>query len=316
MNDKKFTAEYKKLVDSVNLPCDYKDKILSNLRAKESSDFLVSDPEKSKAKKHFKLAASLVAAVLVIAVGLSVILSIGPKLPKTRVIRLNIASATNLSNISGARIVFKNSRGEFLKDDEGETLTAITDENGVATATIPTTEEFRAQITMDGYIPIEETAESGNYYISPVMSENTYRAVLTWNKECDLDAHLSVTTEKGIEKLHYFNSDIDDKNGTVIAALDVDNEKGDGPETITFNAYDDMLFRFSVASYSALKSSNADKLSDAGAQVTLYRGNICIGTYAADTNSEGNVWCVFEIDDSELNVCNYTYSVSAITEIK
>lgn len=316
MNDNKFKAEYRKSVKSVSLPCDYKEKILSNLKAQEAVIPITAKTKENSIRKTSRLMTSLVAAVLVFAVGLTAILFIKTNNTETQVVRLSVASATNLNTISGARIVFRNSVGELLTDENGEILTAVTDENGLATATVPATEEISAQITMDGYISIEETAVSGNYYISPVMGEDTYRAVLTWDKKCDLDAHLSVTAENKTEKLNYFNSDIEDENGTVIAALDVDNEKGDGPETITFNASDDMLFRFSVASYSALKNSNDIKLSNTGAQVTLYRGETCIGTYNIDTNTEGNTWCVFEIEKSNLNICDYTYSVSAITEIK
>ncbi|MGN0453372.1 MAG: hypothetical protein ACI4GZ_06185 [Ruminococcus sp.] len=316
MNDKKFREKYKQSVDSIKLPYDYRDTVLLSLRTKETSDLVFSDINKRKSKDRLRLAFSLAAAALVLAVGLSAVFSLRLNTAETREVRLCVASATSLRNISGAKIVFKNTAGEFLTNEKGETLTAVTDENGIATATVPAAEEVSAYITMNGYIPIERKAESGNYYISPVMNENTYRAVLTWSKECDLDAHLSVTSKDKTEKLNYFNSDIEDESGTVIAALDVDNEKGDGPETITFNVYDDMMFRFSVASYTALKDSNKIKLSNTGAQVTLYRGDVCIGTYTVDTNSDGNTWCVFEIEKSNLRVCDYSYSVNAITEIE
>lgn len=314
MNDKKFAEEYRNSVDSVKLPIDFKDKILSELRSAENTS------SEAKVQKHgskkLKLAVSVLAAVLVLAVGLSAILTALPAVYGSKEVRFYVASATNLCSVAGARLVFKDRDGQLLTDETGQTVTVVTDENGEAVASLPAKGEYSVQITTEGYITLEENAQRGNYYISPEMSEDTYRAVLTWNEDCDLDAHLSVTTQRGTEKLNYFNSDIEDENGQVIAALDTDSENGDGPETITFNAYDGMSFCFSVASYSALKNDGSLKLSDTGAQVTLYRGETCMGTYSVDAVSEGNVWCVFKVENSQLEVCDYTYSVSAITEIK
>ncbi len=315
MTDKKFRAEYIKSVDSAELPSGYKDKILSAL--KEQEKLVTFEAERIKySKNKVRLVSSLVAAVLIIAVGLSVIFSMGINNSLTKEVSFYVASATNLKGIAGARIVFKTSAGELLKDENGEILTAVTDETGEALTVIPDNEEYTAQISAQGYITIEQSAQEGNVYVSPVMNEDTYRAVLTWSKDWDLDAHLSVTSGDDTEKLNYFNSDIEDAQGNVLAALDTDSDKGGSPETITFNARENMCLRFSVASYSSLKEGDNTKLSYSGAKVTLYRGERLVGTYSIDTASQGNVWCVFEIEDSQLKICDYTYSVSAMTEIK
>lgn len=308
-----FSKQYRDSVDSVSLPENYEEKILFNLRQ-------VASPEDKNNeignKRAYKFTLSLIAAALVVTVGLSVFFSVLSQHFSEKEVTLRIVSATNLCSVSGARVVFVNSSGEFLKDENGDAVTVVSDEQGFATATIPAKEDYTAQISMNGYIPLEERAQSGNYYISPVMDENTYRAVLTWEKECDLDAHLSITTEKGTDKLYYFESDITDENGVVIAALDVDSETSKNPETITFNADRNMLCRFSVGSYSALKNDDDNMFSQTGAKVTLYKGEECIGTYSIGKNPQGNVWCVFEIVNGEVRVCDYTYSVSTITEIE
>lgn len=315
MINKRFADEYRKAVDSVPLPLGYQDEILSALKDKENTNSL--DAEREKRRKRYRgLGLSVAAAVLVLTVGLSVIFSVGINLAPTKEIRFCVASATNLNRVAGARIVFIDKQGEMLKDKKGETVTVFTDENGEAVATIPSTQEYTVQITTDGFITLEEELREGNYYISPEMTDDTYRAVITWDRECDLDAHLSVTSQGATEKLNYFNSDIENAQGQVIAALDTDSENGDGPETITFNAQDNMTIRFSVASYSALKENSNTHLSNTGAKVTLYKGETCVDVYNIDTSSQGNVWCVFEIKNSQLAVCDYTYSVSAITEIK
>lgn len=308
MKDEKFASEYREAVQKITLPENYKENILSNL------DFTQDLPERRK-KKAFVSTLSAVAAVLVITISLTLFFTIYKKTPVTREIRMNVASATNLKSVAGATIVFKDKEGEPLRDENGEVITAVADENGLAVARVPHTDNVSAEISMDGYITSNVTPKDGNYYISPEMNEDTYRAVLVWENDCDLDAILTVTDDKGVEKLHYFNSDIVNDRGEVIATLDTDSETPLAPETITFNATDNGVFRFSVGSYSSLKTGGENKLSGSLAQVTLYKGDKIIGKYNVDTTAQGNVWCVFELENSRLNVCDYTYSVSAITDI-
>lgn len=310
MTDKKFITEYKKYIESAELPSSYQAEILSNLKekAKESSKY--------KFYKNRKFVASLVAAVLVVCIGLSVFLSFNFLKNQDVTLSFRVMSATNLKCISGAKIAFISPSGERIKDKNGEDITAFTDENGTATVTLPTDEDYTVEVTADGFITLEESAEDGNYYISPIMDDDTYRAVLTWGKECDLDAHLSVTAHDNTEKINYYKSDIKDENGEVIAALDIDNETGDGPETITFNADDNSLWRFSVCSYSSLKENSKLGLFEAKPKVTFYQGNKLVGTYTLDKETADNVWRVFEIKNGEIKLSNYTYSVNAVTEIE
>lgn len=312
MSDTRFKREYKHSLESVKLPDNYKEEILYALESQSNTGFT----QKKKPNNNlYVVSASLIAALLIIALGLAALLS--PSLILfEKSISIRVRSATNLSEISGAKVVFVDSVGNILTDKIGNPITAFTDETGVALATIPYTENCNAQIEAEGFVPLISAAHDGNYYLSPVTDENTYRAVLTWNKECDLDAILTITDEQGTEKIHYFKSDIKDANGNTIAALDVDNETGDGPETITFNASKNQLIRFSVGSYSSLKHEDGLILSDSEAEVKLYRGDTLLETYRIENkDSQGNVWCVFEIKNSEVHLCNYTYSVGAISEI-
>ena len=310
MTDKKFSTEYKKYIESAELPSSYQAEILSNLKKK------TEEPQKYKFNNNRKLVASLVAAVLVVCIGLSIFLSFNFLKNQDVTLNFKVMSATNLRCISGAKIAFISPSGERIKDKNGEDFTAFTDENGIATVTLPSNEDYTVEVTADGFITLEESAEGGNYYISPVMDDDTYRAVLTWDKECDLDAHLSITAYNNTEKMNYYKSDIIGDRGEVIAALDIDNETGDGPETITFNADDNSLWRFSVCSYSALKENSKLGLFEAKPKVTLYQGNKLVGTYTLDKETADNVWRVFEIKNGEIKQSNYTYSVNAVTEIE
>ncbi len=310
MTDKKFSAEYKNYMESAELPVDYQAEILSNLKEK------TEELTKYEFYKSRKFVASLVAAVLVVCIGLSIFLSFNFLKNQDVTLNFRVMSATNLRCISGAKIAFISPSGEKIKDKNGEDITAFTDENGTATVTLPTDEDYTVEVTAEGFIALKESAGDGNYYISPIMDDDTYRAVLTWDKECDLDAHLSVTAHDNTEKINYYKSDIKDENGDVLAALDVDNETGDGPETITFNADKNSLWRFSVCSYSALKENSKFSLFEAKPKVTIYQGNKLVSTYSLDIETADNVWCVFEIKNGEIKLSNYTYSVNAVTEIE
>ena len=147
------------------------------------------------------------------------------------------------------------------------------------------------------------------------MNEDTYRAVLTWENNCDLDAILTMTKGEEKEQLFYFKSDIKNEQGEVIAALDTDSAVLGAPETITFNTTEDGLFRFSVASYSSLVNSGKADLGVSEAQVTLYKGSTVVDTFKVNDDTQDNAWCVFEIRNGKLHITDSTYSINAITEV-
>ena len=342
-----FSAEYKNSVNSVQLPADYKSKILSALREQakqldtDESDqtneviTLTETPaeeqinntqvipfesprkEKNESYKNFLRVLPGIAAAMVILIGALLFMNFSINtLPKTKDFNFTVASATNLSNIKGAKLTFRNSSGEVVKNEDGSPVTAFTNEKGNATVTLPASEDYTAEVSINGYIPFETAVNNQFIYVSPVMDENTYRAVLTWDKECDLDAILTVTKGEATEQLFYFSSSIKNEQGQVIAALDTDSKKADAPETITFNATENGIFRFSVASYSSLKYSDESILRNSNAQVCLYKGDSKIGEYNLSLDAQGNAWCVFEIKDSKLITVDSTYSVNAITEVR
>ncbi len=316
MTDSRFSEYYKESVNSIKLPENFKDNILSNLKS-EDKVIPFEDAQKKKPKVNSLPRAIISAAAAVVIVACAVLLfSVlrNTQSIDTKDMTFRISSATNLAQVGGAKVSFLNSQGEYLKDENGKTLTAYTDEKGEVAATLPEGETLQIEVTAEGFIPFVGRAAE-NIYICPEMTEDTYRAVLTWSGDCDLDAFLTLTTENGIEKLHYFKSDIKNNEGEVIAALDTDSEVPSSPETVTFNAEGDGVWRFSAGSYSSLKEENSLPLKDSGAKVTLYKGSSLVGEYSIDTLSKGNVWRVFEIENGELKVLDTTYSVSAITDI-
>lgn len=349
LKDSNFSAQYKNAVNNIALPENYKEKILSALREEnkklngestENTAEIIEFTSDAKTKTHketsenpynpekkakpvsfnirrFIPAAASAAATIVLIIAAVLLFTRTPIAPKDTTFNFSVASATNLGNISGARIVFKDSEGNLIKDEEGNTITAYTNENGEVSVTLPSSEEYTAEVTAEGYITYEVPAQkNGHIYISPVMTEDTYRAVLTWEDDCDLDAILTVTKGDKSEQLFYFRSDIENEQGEVIAALDTDSRNSSTPETITFNTTDDSVFRFSVASYSALKNSDNFNLSTSGAQVVLYKGNRIVDVYEVPADVSGNAWCIFEVHNDKLEVHNEIYTVDSIMEVK
>ncbi len=316
MTDSRFSNAYKESVNSIKLPEDFKDNILSNLNLGDKAiPFEAANKKKTKAKfmpRAMISAAAAVAIIACIALLFSVLRDTSPA--HTMDMTFKISSATNLAQVGGAKVSFLNSEGEYIKDEKGKVLTAYTDEKGKVTAPLPQDEALQIEVSADGFIPFVGNAVT-NIYLSPEMTEDTYRAVLTWTEDCDLDAFLTYTTQGKTEKLHYFKSDIVNEQGEVIAALDTDSEVPSTPETITFNAEDSGIWRFSVGSYSSLKEEDSLNICDSGAKVTLYKGNSLVEEHSIDTLSKGNVWRVFEIENGELKVLDTTYSVSAMTDI-
>ncbi len=302
MIDTKFKTEYQKAVDSISMPEDYKNQIISEISsAKMRPDYR---------RVYIRVIASAAALVVLVVsvVFLANSLNFAPK--SFEKVSIKVMSATNLRAVKGAQVAFVN------LDKSKETVVALSDENGVVTASLPKGEEYTAVVCAEGYIDYElQDFHSGNIYISPEMDENTYRAVLIWQGESDLDAFLTISQGDEKEQLHYFKSDIKDEDGEVIAALDTDSSSGGAPETITFNIRKNKAFTFSVGSYSALMDKSTD-VSDSKPRVLLYKGKELLNEFIISSELEGNVWAVFQIENDELSELGDIYSVESFEDIK
>ncbi len=317
MTELDFKNEYRMSVESVPLPEDFKNRLLLNLKAEEKKLNNLEAPKADEINKKQKLTrrifTSLIAAALVAIIGFSLWSLL---MPTYEEVTLKVYSADTAKALSGVKITFRDSKGEVLKAPDGEYLSAVTDATGTATASLPIGKDYTAEISHEGYITYTDKAQSGNYYVSPILNENTYRAVLTWEKDLDLDAHLSVTHNGEVEKLFYFSSDIISDTGEVLAALDLDSEEANKPETVTFNLEEGAVFRYTVCSYSALENRESLSIKDAKARVTLYKGDKTLSVYELSGESQDNAWQVFEIENGELKNESVTYSVTAFTELR
>lgn len=170
---------------------------------------------------------------------------------------------------------------------------------------------YTAELNKDGYITsfvnviCSNTNTNQNGVMTPILSDNEYRIVLTWSDTPDdLDSHISGPLSDG-ERFHvYYKSMTAIDNGDTIALLDLDDTTSYGPETITLRKTQNGVYRYSIHDYTNAGSNNSTALSMSGAKVALYRGNALIATYNVPINVGGTVWNVFEIDGDAINALN------------
>ena len=144
-----------------------------------------------------------------------------------------------------------------------------------------------------------------NAAITPVLSSDETRVVLTWGDEPDdLDSHLTGPTDSG-DRFHiFFSEQTHAEGGTTYADLDLDDTDSYGPETTTIYKQIDGLYRYSVHDYSNGSSSSSDALSQSGAQVRVYSGSDLLAKFDVPSNLAGTLWTVFELDGNDLTPVN------------
>jgi hypothetical protein len=154
------------------------------------------------------------------------------------------------------------------------------------------------------------TKQSPVMLLPPVTPPGAMVIVLTWgdcatpNVPCDLDAHLTgPKTASDTSRFQVFHASRSYVVGIdTIAALDVDDSDGRGPEVIGLRpSAVPGIYRFYVqnATNAAVPTSRA--LSDsAGARVDVFLDNHVIGTFFPPSGQQGTLWSVFEYDGARL----------------
>lgn len=178
---------------------------------------------------------------------------------------------------------------------------------------------YTAEFIKDGYITgyvnvictnMNDTNQDA--VLTPVLSDNEYRIVLTWSSTPrDLDSHISGPLSTG-GRFHVYYSDMSaSDNGETVASLDLDDTSSYGPETITLKKTQDGVYKYAVHDYSNRNSSSSTALSMSGAKVELYCGNSLVGTYSVPINQTGTVWNVFEIEGDTIRTINTMENISS-----
>ena len=137
------------------------------------------------------------------------------------------------------------------------------------------------------------------------------RAVLHWGSTPrDLDSHM--VGPQGDGRFHVYYRNMRETN----VNLDVDNTSGYGPETISINETEPGVYSYYVHDYTNRGSSNSVAMSNSGAYVELYVGNVHLYTIHIPENREGTLWHVFDYNSEtdQITLINeFSYESSPIS---
>lgn len=219
--------------------------------------------------------------------------------PKVILLRGQVRDALNAEGIPGALVSITNVKGEAAI----KPLTSTPDGSFIMPDLPPGT--YKVKATAEGYIDADQEftvvaneAKTIDLLLSGVLSESTFRAVLSWGKApLDLDAHMKVIDVVSglvVSDIYYDNYMFQDAN--VKASLDIDNVDGLGPETITFTmpTLGKYKLQFFVNNYMGFDGAKGD------INVRLFKGRAMLGSYTLPAGSPGLTgfwnWSAFEID--------------------
>jgi Mg-chelatase subunit ChlD len=130
--------------------------------------------------------------------------------------------------------------------------------------------------------------------LSPGMGAGQIRIVLTWgDTPADLDAHLQGPLPDG-SKFHVFFHEKGDLKSKEFVSLDVDDNNGEGPETITVLGVLPGTYHYFVHDYTNRAKPQSQELAQSGAEVKVYQGGQTY-RFSADQKSAGTQWHVCDI---------------------
>lgn len=185
--------------------------------------------------------------------------------------------------------------------------TAKTDSSGRYSLTLPLG-NYTILASKSGFISAninivvkDGTTADQNGSISPVISGDSFRIVLTWGENPrDLDSHIRGSLSNGNPFHVYFGSKSASDNGVTICALDVDDRYSYGPETITLTTNTEHPYYYYVHRY-----AGSGSLATSEAQVKVYQGESLLATFNVPTDqNNGDYWNVFAIVNGNLVVSN------------
>lgn len=241
----------------------------------------------------------------------------------SNIITGTVRNALTGSNIDGVTVQLRpgwgNQSGALatLAGTNNDAVT-VTDENGHYSLEV-NEGCYTAEFIKDGYITgyvnvictnMNDTNQDA--VLTPVLSDNEYRVVLTWSSTpSDLDSHISGPLSTGGRFHVYYNDMSASDNGETVARLDLDDTSSYGPETITLTKTQSGVYKYAVHDYSNRSSSSSTALSMSGAKVELYCGNSLVGTYTVPIDKTGTVWNVFEIEGDTIRTINTMENISS-----
>jgi len=217
----------------------------------------------------------------------------------------NILNALTGGGIEGVSLTIRNGWGNI---DTGDIVASlVTREGGAYDVTLPYG-NYTVYAAKEGYIATsvniivkEGAAYNQNGTMTPVISGNNFRIVLTWGQSpSDLDSHVSGTLSNGNPFHVYFGQKYCYDGEIEVCNLDVDDTTSYGPETITLNVTTDKPYYYYIHRY-----SSSGTIAASGAQVRVYQGENAVAVFNAPTDQgSGIYWNVFAIVNGNLVIKN------------
>ena len=181
--------------------------------------------------------------------------------------------------------------------------------------TLVATAEGYVQGQANATVIAGETREDQDCTLTRPIAVDQLRIVLTWGEEPeDLDSITFCDFADGSRALVYFANSEHMIDGERVIALDVDDTSSYGPETTTFYRMPDGRFEFWVLNYSSLYENDNQQLSQSGAMVTVYAGDLPAKVFQTPPSQNGAAWHVFSIEDGAIVAVDRIQSNEAMLE--
>lgn len=209
---------------------------------------------------------------------------------------------------SGVGGVSLSIRKGWNNTEYGEVVSStVTDSNGNYSVTLPLgnytmVAEKSGYITGTVNIIVQSgTTGSQNGTITPIISGDNFRIVLTWGQNPrDLDSHVVGTLSNGNAFHVYYNLKSQYDGDVEVCNLDVDDTTSYGPETITLNATTSNPYYYYIYRY-----AGSGTVATSEAKIKVYQGENLVATFnVPNDQGSGDYWNVFAIVNGELVIKN------------
>jgi len=216
---------------------------------------------------------------------------------------------------SGVANVSLSARSGLDTDNGTIVKTATSDSSGNYSLSSMSAGWYTIQTSKSGYTAAtfnvfacgDQSEQDGS--ISTTLSSGSLRIVLSWKSNVDLDAHLTGPDNAsgrfhvyhGQKRFHYDNnSHSSSGSSSDNVTQDTDSVRGsEGPETITVSAVRSGTYRYYVHNFDNAGQKNHMGLYKSKASVKIYHSSLSGGlTKFKAPNMAGNLWTVFEFDNS------------------
>ncbi len=222
-----------------------------------------------------------------------------------------VTNAVSGSGLSGVSLTV---RSGWNNTSHGDVITtATTDSSGKYSLSLPLG-NYTVLTSLNGFVSSsfniivkEGSTPNQNGTMSPIVSGDTYRIVLTWGENpSDLDSHVVGILSSGDPFHVYYGHKSEYDNGIEVCNLDVDDTTSYGPETITLNTVTESPYYYYIYRY-----AGSGTVGSSDASIKVYKGEELKYVFFVPTDQgDGDYWNVFAVVNGKLVIRN-TISSSA-----